>query len=65
MKKSILIAVITTLVLGMGATGVVLAVNKSKKGRGGGESVVIPTGIPKLVDLAQFRKGYSIADIEL
>lgn len=44
MKKSILIAVITTLVLGMGATGVVLAVNKSKKSRGGGESVVIPTG---------------------
>lgn len=44
MKKSILIAVITTLVLGMGATGVVLVVNKSKKCRGGGESVVIPTG---------------------
>lgn len=42
MKKSILIAVITTLVLGMGATGVVLVVNKSKKCRGGGESVVIP-----------------------
>lgn len=44
MKKSILIAVITILVLRMGATGVVLAVNKSEKCRGSGESVVIPTG---------------------
>lgn len=43
MKKSILISIITIFLLGL-TVGVVLAVNKSKKGRGGGQSVVIPTG---------------------
>ena len=42
MRKSILIAVIAALVLGMGATSVALAVNKSKKGKGDGQSIITP-----------------------
>ena len=41
MKKSILISIITMLLLGL-TVGVVLAGNKSKKGKGDGQSIITP-----------------------
>ena len=53
MKKSILISIITMLLLGL-TVGVVLAGNKSKKGKGGGQPIITPTESVG-VDVARYQ----------